>query len=421
MSGEHNRRPLPSLFGGRYRVESVASYELDATVFRARDLHARRSVLVVVSDHAPEADAHATPTSGLLLVRHPGLARVLDTQRPGEPPYLVLEVPQGRTLAELMAERGRYTASEFTGIGSQLLLAVAHLHKHGLVHRNLTADNIWIDGDSPRTARVTVAGLHTCVPDGIGVSARTAVAGATWHDVAYADARDDVFELGILFKEVVDLDAPAHADLRALCNRCLAERIVRPESARELLDAFLACSNPGPHATARRPASVAGPSRSDPPVIPLPRRRRAWISGLATGVAAACLVLVAAVYRVSARGASPAVANAASSVVAPTRTVMATPPVQPTATVAAVARSERDDAPRVAERATTARPRAPATSSAQARPKTKPRPETKARPKTKTSARPKTKRARKKAKPAHSKSPFLLEATARSSFLGVTP
>ena len=321
-----NNHPLPKLLGNRYRIKSIDCYEAGATLCRAHDLRTRRDVLLAISE-----DEHAllnvdAPRSRIGIQRHPGLANILDTSKPSDyPHYLVLEVPEGRTLASIVAKRGRYAVGDFCGIGCQILLAISHLHELGLVHRNLHADNVYILGEDPKTARVKIAGVHTCVRDRMSSDATRLITSMEleYNDRQrgrsdYPDSSDDVFELGLMFKNVVDLPyssysnaSPAGRRLLELCDRCTSlKKEARPGNARRMLEEFTDCFPPAARAT--RPAYPLRerPQRShrvvDEPLPPAPlpdltrrevrppaRPRFRWLAPIGAAVVAAAFVVLA--------------------------------------------------------------------------------------------------------------------------------
>ena len=61
-------------------------------------------------------------------------------------PYIVMEFVEGETLAERLS-RGRLSPVESLGIALQIALGLAHAHKQGIVHRDISPANVVVTYD----------------------------------------------------------------------------------------------------------------------------------------------------------------------------------------------------------------------------------------------------------------------------------
>jgi serine/threonine-protein kinase len=76
---------------------------------------------------------------------HPNIVAVTDfRQDPGEPPFLVMEYLEGRTLKHAIAEQGTVSAERTVAIASQVLSALETAHAAGIVHRDLKPENVFL-------------------------------------------------------------------------------------------------------------------------------------------------------------------------------------------------------------------------------------------------------------------------------------
>ena len=76
---------------------------------------------------------------------HPNLVQVTDFQAlPGEPPFLVMEMLDGATLADVLDAGGRLDPPRAAFIGVQLLSGLAAAHRAGIVHRDVKPANIFL-------------------------------------------------------------------------------------------------------------------------------------------------------------------------------------------------------------------------------------------------------------------------------------
>lgn len=157
------RPPLRTgeVIGLRYRLDDLAGAGGMATVWRAYDQRLQRPVAIkVISDalctspaviarFAREARTHAR-------IQHPNLVQVYDFSVTGDQPYLVMEYVNGCTLSERL-DRGGFSPAELQALAVELLSAIACVHNHGILHRDVKPANVLLGADG--RARLTDFGL----------------------------------------------------------------------------------------------------------------------------------------------------------------------------------------------------------------------------------------------------------------------
>jgi len=86
---------------------------------------------------------------------HPNVVRVHDfgTEETSEGPlvYLVMEFCSGRQLGDLLAQEARFSLARVGTIMAQILSALAELHDHGIVHRDVKPENVILEPGSRGT------------------------------------------------------------------------------------------------------------------------------------------------------------------------------------------------------------------------------------------------------------------------------
>lgn len=82
-------------------------------------------------------------------LKHPGIQRMLDRPRNHGVhwPYLVLEYVEGETLRSYLQDRVTLRVDEVIRIGSELAVVLSYVHEQGIVHRQITPENILISRD----------------------------------------------------------------------------------------------------------------------------------------------------------------------------------------------------------------------------------------------------------------------------------
>src|SRR5690606_5463691 len=88
-------------------------------------------------------------------VQHAGLVRLYSVGVEGERPFQVFELIEGaRPLGEVLRERG---LEERVRLVLEVVEALAHLHAHGVVHRDVKPENVLVDAQG--RARLTDLGV----------------------------------------------------------------------------------------------------------------------------------------------------------------------------------------------------------------------------------------------------------------------
>ena len=209
--------PLGSLLDGRYRLEAVLGRGGMAVVYRACDEQDGRPVAIKLfhsdPDAADEAQRQGTEVTILRDLDHQHIVRALGagTDTAAGRSYLVLELVQGRTLAQRIAE-GPLPRREIARIGHQIAAALAHIHARGIVHRDIKPANILVaqptDSEVGTQAKLTDFGVAR-VLDGssltmygmtVGTANYLSPEQALGHEIT---ARSDIYCLGLTLLEAL--------------------------------------------------------------------------------------------------------------------------------------------------------------------------------------------------------------------------
>src|SRR5262249_6158937 len=79
-------------------------------------------------------------------LRHPSIVSVYDVGQNDSVPYLVSELVEGMTLADLLTARRR-TPREAAELTAAVADALQYAHERGVVHRDVKPSNIMLDND----------------------------------------------------------------------------------------------------------------------------------------------------------------------------------------------------------------------------------------------------------------------------------
>lgn len=245
--------------GRRFSPLRVLAPSTLGRVQRARDLELGREV--VVRTLGPRLDPEVTArvlaaARAARAVRHLNLLRILDVVEGGAAPCLVLEPVEGTSLAARLA-RGRLAPAAARRVVVQVGKALEALHRAGVVHGDVRAENVLLRGGEEADAVL-------CEPAPLGAgapgAARRAALAPEVRGGGAPDPRADVFQLGRLLAE-----ACAGEGLQALAARAAADA---PEARPAELAGWLRQLEEAPlDADAGSPAPAGRPARGAPGLV----------------------------------------------------------------------------------------------------------------------------------------------------------
>jgi hypothetical protein len=172
---------------------------------------------------------------------HPGIVRLYDFLSVEGVEYIISELVEGVSLAELVESipNRRLPVERALEIGVAIADALSHAHEIGIVHRDVKAANVLVDKSGQ--VKLTDFGISAAI-HGLGpprASAEHPVHSGTFSAMSpeqsigdYTDARSDLFSLGALLYELFSGSAPFTASDPAACLRLV--RSFRPPPLSEL-------------------------------------------------------------------------------------------------------------------------------------------------------------------------------------------
>ena len=206
---------------GRYRILRQLAPGGMSTVYSALDERLDRPVAVKVMSAALSmdpafADRFAREARVAARLSHLNAVAVYDQGVDDGHVFLVMELVQGRTLRDLLRERGALPPELAVSIMEPVLGALAAAHRAGLVHRDVKPENILLADDG--AVKVADFGLARAI-EADQSSTRTGLMMGT---VAYcppeqisrgsADARSDVYSAGVMLFELLTGSPPYAGD-----------------------------------------------------------------------------------------------------------------------------------------------------------------------------------------------------------------
>ncbi|MDP1849845.1 MAG: serine/threonine-protein kinase, partial [Solirubrobacteraceae bacterium] len=224
--------PAGQLVLGRYRLGPRLGAGGMGVVHRARDEHLERDVAVkrIAIGHDPDGRGEREALAAARL-SHAGIVALFESGRDEDAVYLVSELVEGATLAELLRD-GALSDRDVLRIGAALCAALAHAHKRGVIHRDVKPSNVICPGaeDGAGTAKLTDFGIArmadhdvlTRTGDIIGTLAYMAPEQARGEKIT---AAVDVYALGVVLYEALSGVNPIRAGNPAATARRVGMRL----------------------------------------------------------------------------------------------------------------------------------------------------------------------------------------------------
>jgi tRNA A-37 threonylcarbamoyl transferase component Bud32 len=211
---------------GRYHVIEALGEGGMASVYKAFDSSLERNVAIKIirSDKIGGTAQNEflkrfqREARALAQLDHPYILKVLDYGEQDGVPYLVMPFVQGGTLKQKMGRPMAYR--EAAGLLAPVAQALEYAHRLKIIHRDVKPANILISqSNTPLLSDFGIAKMvesresTQLTATGVGIGTPDYMAPEQW--VGKADARTDIYSLGVVFFQMVTGRLPFIADTPA--------------------------------------------------------------------------------------------------------------------------------------------------------------------------------------------------------------
>src|SRR5437016_327817 len=154
------------LLDGKYEILSLLGAGGMGEVFKARHVHLNAFRCIKVMKQGLLADdvfrsRFLREAQLATQIHHPNIAVVHDFFLGDHGSYMVTEFIDGTTVRQWSAAFGRFPLPLAADVASQVLAGLDHIHRRGLLHRDISSDNVMLsyDGDDRLVVKIIDLGI----------------------------------------------------------------------------------------------------------------------------------------------------------------------------------------------------------------------------------------------------------------------
>ncbi len=211
---------IGKMLNNRYEVLEKIGNGGMAVVYKAKCHVLNRYVAIKILKDEFTTDSEFikkfnTEAQAAASLTHPNIVSIYDVCNEDNLYYIVMELIQGKTLKEIIAEDGRLSWRWSVNIAMQIASALETAHKHNIIHRDIKPHNIIITEDG--IAKVTDFGIAKAVSNSTITAFGTTIGSVHYFSPehargGYTDAKSDLYSLGIVMYEMLTGKVPFDAD-----------------------------------------------------------------------------------------------------------------------------------------------------------------------------------------------------------------
>ncbi len=214
-------RPRAADFIPGYRLDHIVGKGGMGEVYQAVQLSLGRKVaLKLLSPELAQDQAFVArfekEGAALAALSHPNIVSIVDKGKTESTYYLVMEFVDGSSLREVMRSP-LYTPGQALKMFEQVCRAIEYAHARGIIHRDLKPENILFDEQAGGIAKVTDFGLagfeekdgkFNLTQTHVAMGTASYMAPEQMIDARKADARADIYSLGVILYELLVGEVP---------------------------------------------------------------------------------------------------------------------------------------------------------------------------------------------------------------------
>ncbi|AKL95531.1 serine/threonine-protein kinase PrkC [Clostridium aceticum] len=207
---------IGKILGGRYEIVEKVGGGGMALVYKAKCNLLNRYVAVKIlrSEFTSDKDIiekFKRESQAAASLSHPNIVNLYDVGEEDDIYYIVMEYVKGKTLKEVIKEKGILTLHEIINYTKQIASALQHAHYNHVVHRDIKPHNILVTEDN--RAKVTDFGIAIAATSSTITNMGSVIGSVHYFSPeqargGYTDEKSDLYSLGIVMYEMATGKVP---------------------------------------------------------------------------------------------------------------------------------------------------------------------------------------------------------------------
>jgi serine/threonine-protein kinase len=235
---------IGKILGNRYEiVEKIAQGGM-STVYKALDTKLNRYDAVKVlkeefTSNREILDRFKQEANAVAFLSHPNIVNIYNVGSEDNIHYIVMEYVRGKTLKQVIREKGKLSNDEILDYSMQIGRALECAHNNNIIHRDIKPQNIMITGDN--LVKVTDFGIAKHSDSNTITHSGKIFGSAHYFSPEQArgnltDRRSDIYSLGIVMFEMATGAVPFDAESPiTIALKHMQEDIKPPKTINPLL------------------------------------------------------------------------------------------------------------------------------------------------------------------------------------------
>lgn len=207
---------IGSVVDERYRIAARVGHGGMAEVYEATDIITKKNVAIKliredVMNNPVNLKRFTNEATIAASLNHPNIVKVYNHGTIGGIPYIANEFVKGQNLKEVLDFRSSLPIQEALEYMMQLADALHYAHQHGIVHRDVKPDNLYVMGDGT----IKLGDFGIAQTDASKISDTKSEIVGSVHYLAPeitegkpASAQSDIYALGVTFFEIITGHVP---------------------------------------------------------------------------------------------------------------------------------------------------------------------------------------------------------------------
>ena len=204
---------INKLLNSRYIVTKYIGSGGAGEIYEANDTYNRRSVALKVLqekylDNFEEKERFENEARFASMFSHPHIIKIYNFDYYDKIPFISYELMKGKTLKDILDDRGNLNPMESIDTMLQIIEGVEHIHSRDVIHNDLKPDNLFVFYDG--AIKISDFGIASHLKDDTPNTLKVSVVYAAPEVLSKKQysKQSDIYSLGIIFYELLTGKTP---------------------------------------------------------------------------------------------------------------------------------------------------------------------------------------------------------------------